>query len=201
MRQLFATMIEHLQRQCVPGAELDRGRYSRRFATGSVLRPFLGEIQPVVDQSMLARRDITHADGDLAAIDLAQASAPPSLTALPRDADRLLPLLGERCRIKYNDSSGLANPLSNLIHELIHQRPMVPRSLANELLNLLAIMPMQVGDALAGLVFEVRQQTRRVLGQMHPLSRLRHEPTEGLNERPQPASDLGPILRINLSIA
>jgi hypothetical protein len=61
---------------------------------------------------MFPTRNVTHEDTDLTVINFAQATAP-----LPSHADRLLPFLGERRRIKNDHALGLADLFADLLRQ------------------------------------------------------------------------------------
>ncbi len=193
MRQQCPLFVEHLQRQRVTRAEPRPDRHARRSATLSIPGPLLRKIQAHVDQRMLLTGDVTQKHAHLAVIDFAQATAP-----LPRHADRVLPLLGERRRIEDDHAIGLANSRADLFRERRQQRLVVPRREANELLQALSFLIVQVGDGLAGLAFELREQPPDVLARVPALRRLgeaRGIRTEELVEPCQrPRGHLGPAL-------
>ena len=191
VRQVIPALVEHLQGESVAGAELDLLGHARFLAAGAVLRPILGKVRTCIDQCMFLPRHVSHEDADLAIVDLAVAAAP-----LPRHADTLGPLLGERRGVENEHGIGFAQVLADLTRQAGEQRRMVPRRLADELLQALAFLVVKVGDRLAGLAFEFGRKTRHVLGGMPPSSR----PGERLRERFEPLQKAPHQLSRDLSL-
>jgi hypothetical protein len=83
--------------------------------------------------------------------------------------DRLLALLREGRRIKHEHTVCVANLLTHLPRQFSNQRPVVPRTLADEFLQLPTFLVMQVRDRLDILPLDERHQTREVLATMPAL--------------------------------
>src|SRR3954469_21112761 len=115
---------------------------------------------------MALARYVGHEDADLAVVDLAVAATP-----LPRHADRLGPLLGERRGVEDEHAIGFAQVLADLTCQGGKQRPVVPRYFPDELLQALAPLVVKIADRLAGLALELGQEPRHVGGGMPPLLR------------------------------
>src|SRR3974377_1306127 len=103
------TLRQHLQRQLVPGLELDRLGHTGLPATAPVLGPVLGKIKTYINKYMLFSGDVTHVDTDLAVLNLAQTTAP-----LLGDPHRLGPFLGEPRGIENNHAVRLAELVADL---------------------------------------------------------------------------------------
>src|SRR4051794_30371911 len=119
-----------------------------------------------VYERMSLSRDICHVDADLAVVNFAKPAAP-----LPRDAHRLGPSLGECRRIENDHGIGRAQVFADLTGQSLEQRLVVPRHMPDELLQALAFLVMKVGDRLAGLAFELGEETGHVLGGVPSLFR------------------------------
>src|ERR1700704_5170914 len=103
--------------------------------------PFLGQIQPEVEQGMLLTSNVAHEDADLAVVDFA-----PMPTPLPFDPDRMGATLGETTRIEGDNAIGLAQAMDHLRHQDLDQWAMIPWRRANELLEDLALDIDERGD-------------------------------------------------------
>ena len=140
-------------------------------------------------------RHVSHEDADLAVVDLAEPAAP-----LPRHADRLGPLLGERRGVEDEHGVGLAEVLADLTCQGGEQRLVVPGHLPDELLQALAFLVVKVGDRLAGLAFELGEEPGHVLGGMPPLLRPGERLRERLGERFEPLQKALHQLRRDLGL-
>src|SRR3954453_10908478 len=70
VRQRLTTLVEHLQRQLMPGAMADLVLgHAGVSAALAVLRPLLGQVQPDVGDGVLLAADVAEVDADLAVID------------------------------------------------------------------------------------------------------------------------------------
>jgi hypothetical protein len=92
--------------------------------------PFLGQIQPEVEQGMLILTDIAHEDTHLTVVDFA-----PVATPLAFDPDGMDAALGETARIKGDDAIRLAQAVHHLRHQHLDQRSVIPRGGADEFLD------------------------------------------------------------------
>ena len=108
-------------------------------------------------------------------------------TAAPRPTD-LVPFLGNAEGSKTSTRVGLAQLLADLVGQGREQRLVVPGHLADELLQALAFLVVEVGDPLAGLVLELGEQSGHVLGGMPPLLGLVERRRERLDEGLEPVS-------------
>jgi len=109
-------------------------------------------------------RHVPEKDAHLTVVGLAQSPAP-----LTRHADGLGSLLGEAGRVEDEHGIGFADPRADLGGEGGHQGFVIPRHLTDELLQPLAALVVQVGDALAGLGVERGDQAPDVLAGVGPL--------------------------------
>src|SRR5450432_2693076 len=112
-----------------------------------------------------------------AGIDFAQAAAP-----LSGHTDRHRALLGEPRRIKDDDAIGVTDLLADLGRQRLQQRLVVPRHLADELLQTLSLLVVQVSDRLARLAFELGEQALDIFAGMGALLRFRETLGIGLKE-------------------
>ena len=158
MRQRIPEFVEHLQSQFVTRAKLRPGRHARFDASRAIVGPLSRKVQTHADQGVFLMRNVAHEHADLTVLDLAQTTAP-----LPRHADRFLALLGERRRIENDDAVRLADPFAHLFRERPQEPRVVPRCESDELLQALSPAIVEVGDALAGLACELRDQSLHVL--------------------------------------
>ena len=127
------------------------------------------------------RGDVGHVDADLAVLDLAEPAAP-----LPRHADRLGPLLGERRGVEDDHAVGLAEVLADLTGQSVEQRLWSQGTYPTNFCRPLAFLVVEVGDRLAGLALELGEQAGHVLGGMPPLLGLGRATRERLDERLEP---------------
>jgi len=121
--------------------------------------PLLGQVQPDVDQRVLAAGDVGQVHPDLAVLQLPEPPAP-----LPLHPDRGRALLGEGRRVEHQHGVRLAQLNPDLPGQLGLQAPVVPVGLADELLKALPLPVVQVGDRLDVLRPEVRQEALDVAG-------------------------------------
>jgi hypothetical protein len=175
-----APAIQHLQRQLVPRPEPDLPRDPGRRAATPVVGPLPGQVEPHVDQGMLAPRDVGHVEGHLAVLGLADPAAP-----LPHHAHRAGALLDEPRGVEDDHAVGLSQLAADLGGELLEQRRALPRAQADELLQPLALAIVEVGDRLAGLVLQPRQQAAEVLPCVPPLLGRGQADGERLDEVPE----------------
>jgi hypothetical protein len=152
-------------------------RNARLPAPRAILRPHPRHVQADIDQRMFTPRDLAQKNPHLAVIGLAQTTAPLSL-----HADRLVPFLGERRRIEDEHRIGFADLLADLGGECAEERLVIPRHLTDELLDPLAIVIVEVGDAFAGLGGERGEEPLDVLGGVRPLFGFCERLSEGLEE-------------------
>ena len=80
-------------------------------------------------------------------------------TPLPLDTHRLGPFLGEARRVQDEHAIGLAQLDADLAGQFVQQRIVVPEGLAEELLQRLPLLVVQVGNGLGVLVVQVGEQT------------------------------------------
>src|SRR5262249_31989123 len=158
VRQPRAAAAQHLQGQLVPRPEADRPGDPRPGPPPFVAGPRLGQVQADIDQGVLAAADVGQVDADLAVVDLAQAAAP-----LPLHPDRGTPLLGEGRRVEDQHAVGAAQLLADLASQLGEPGLVGPRGLADELLQRLAFLVVQVGDGLDVLVLQRGDQAGDVV--------------------------------------
>src|SRR6185437_9703961 len=116
-------------------------------------RPLFGEIETHIDKGMFFTRDIGHVDTNLTVLDLSESAAP-----LAGHADRPGPLLGEGGGVEDDDPVGLAEVGTDLAGEGHEERLLIPGDMADELLEPLAFLIVEVSDPLGGLVFELGEQ-------------------------------------------
>lgn len=190
VRQQGALFGEHLERLGVVSLKAHFLRVIRRFAPRSVLGPFLRQIQSSVYQDVVDPRHVGHVDGDLAVVDLAQTATP-----LAGHAHRLLALLGKRRRIKHDHAIVFAKFRADLPSQLRHQRRVVPRGAAHEVLQRVALLVVAVRNRLHVLALQIRQQAADVVRRVTPLRRLIQQPPERLDEPCQPLRDPRKYLR------
>jgi hypothetical protein len=130
----------------MPGAEthpLGRAGLGPPLLVGG---PLLGQVQADVHQGVLGPAGVAQVDADRAVVDLAQPAAP-----LPLHAHRRRPLLGEGRRVEHQHPVGFAELFTDLAGQFGEQGPVPPGGLAEELLQPLAFLVVQVGDALGVL--------------------------------------------------
>ena len=126
-----------------------------------VLGPLPGQVEADIDQGVVAAADVGEVDADLAVVDLAQAAAP-----LPLHADRGGALLGEGRRVEDEDPVGATQLLAHLAGQFGEPGVVVPGGLADELLQRLAVLVVQVGDGLDVLVLQAGDQARDIVAGM-----------------------------------
>jgi hypothetical protein len=127
--------------------------------------------------------------------DLAQAAAPLSL-----DPDRLSPLLVEGRRVEDQHGVRLAQFVADLACQFREEGPMVPGRLADELLQGLSLLVVQVGDGLDVLVLQAGEQARRVGAGVTALLAPLEQLDEGVEEAFQPGQDAARDARIDLGV-
>ena len=157
MGQQRSGLPEHLQRQLVPGPVARRLWDAAPLAPRPVLGPCPGQVEPDIDQGMLAGRGIGHIDADLAVVDLAEPTEP-----LPLYADRGVPLLGEAGGVEDDHPVGGAQLAADLLGQLLDQGPVVPGGGADEVLQAVPVLVVAVGDRLGVLVAQVGDQPGQV---------------------------------------
>src|ERR1700675_3965399 len=114
----------------MPRLKADRAGNAGLLATATVTCPLAWHIQTEVDQGMFLGADVGQVDADLAVVDLAQPAAP-----LPLHADRSGALLGEGGGVEDQDALWAAQLLADLAGQLGDHGEVVPRRLADELLQ------------------------------------------------------------------
>jgi hypothetical protein len=157
VRQQGPGLSEHLQRQLVPRPVADRLRDTAPLAARPVLGPLLGQVEPDIDQGMLAVRGVAHEDPDLAVVALAE---PPEPVAL--HPDRGGPLLGESRGVEDDHPVGGAQRAAHLARQLAQQGLMLPGGGADEMLEAVTVLVVTVGDRLGVLALEVGDEPGEV---------------------------------------
>lgn len=138
-------MAHHLQRELRLALQLPgRLRHTNRCATGCIVRPTLGQIQPRVDQRRVRPSAQRREHADLAVVDLAQTSVP-----LPCDPNRTLPLLGDAAFIDQQGRLRRATQQRILQGDLIQDSAFVPAGVGEEVLqHLIVALGHDLGHAL-----------------------------------------------------
>ncbi len=158
MRQSRTAFIQHFQHQFVPRAKAYFRWHPGLGAAALPLRPFLRQVQPKINQRVIATGHIAQVDSDLTVINLAKPTAP-----LPLHADRLGSLFGKGRRIEDQHAVIFTQFSSHLVCQLGQHRTMIPFRLADELLQCLSLTVMKIRDRFNVLAIQVGQQTRNIL--------------------------------------
>jgi hypothetical protein len=195
VRELFAPLVEHLQDQLVAGPEPDLLGNPSLIHPLPLVGPLAGQVQPDIDQGVFPAGDVPEVDPDLAVLDLSQPTAP-----LPGHTDRRGPLLRERRRVEHEDAIGFAEFLADLVDELGQQWLVVPGWLADELLQRLALLVVEVGDGLDVLGLDVGEQSLGVVRGVVLLGIDVEGGDEGLEERLQTRLQSAQQTRMDLGI-
>src|SRR5262249_13855575 len=153
MWDVRAPCVEHLQALFLAGLVTHLWRDVACVAPLLVACPFLGEIQPEVEQGMLIITNVAPEDADLAVVDFA-----PLATPLAFDPDRMGAELGETTRIEGDNAIGLAQAMDHLRHQHFDQRAMIPWRSADECLQDLSLDIDERGDVFGIFPGQVRQQ-------------------------------------------
>src|SRR5262245_40390067 len=109
---------------------------------------------------MVVFRDIAHEHTDLAVVDL-----PPVATPLALDPNRVCAALRETARIEGDDAIRLTQSISDLSHQHLDQRAMIPWCSTDECLHDLSLDIDERRNVLGILAWQVRQQSLEV--EMH----------------------------------
>jgi hypothetical protein len=181
MGQRAPMLQEHLSGKFVPRLKPHLLGHAGRATTLAVFGPFLGQIQTYVHQAPLLGRNVAQVDADLTVLHLAQTAAP-----LPRHTHRVFALLGKRRRIQDQYAVGAAEFPAHFLRQLPEQGPVVPRRGAEEVLQVLAILVVLVGDHLRALPSQIREQPLDVRAGVLPLLRLQQMLRKGAEEAAQP---------------
>jgi hypothetical protein len=133
-------------------------------ASGRVVRPVLGQVEPPVQGRIPAGGGVGEEDAELAVVLLAQPAAP-----LPGHPARLGPRLGEAAGVEDQDRVGVAEHLAGVAAELGHDGLVVPPAGADEVLDRLAVDAGLDRDRLAGLSPQPTEQAADDEGGVGPL--------------------------------
>ena len=134
------------------------------LASGLVVGPILGQVEPAVQRGVAGLGGVGQEDADLAVVDLAQPAAP-----LAIDAAGLGPLLGEAAGVDDHDAVGVGQFLADVLPQFGHHGLVVPLAGADEELDRLAGQPGLDGDRLGGLAFQAAEPAADDQGRGGPL--------------------------------
>ena len=179
----------------MPRAEADRGWHSGLLTSPLAVGPFLGQVEPEIDQRLFAARNVAEIDTDLAVVDLAEPTAP-----LPLHAHRLRPLLGKGRRVENQDAIGFAQLRAHLPHQFSQQRLVIPLRLADEFLQTLPFPVVQISNRFHILAVQVRQQSLDVVPGVGLSLRRLQDRDEGLQKGFQPGQHAAQQAGADLSI-
>jgi len=124
----------------------------------------IGQVQAHVYQGVVGAGDVGQVHADLTVLDLPEPPAP-----LPLDPDRGGPVLGKGGRVEHQHGVRLAQLSADLAGQFGHQRSVIPRGLADELLEGLSLLVVVVGDGLDVLARDAREQSLEVAACVVPL--------------------------------
>ncbi len=165
----------------MPRKEANLFRYPALLPPLLVLGPRLWQKQPLVHQSVPDARGVCQVDAHLAVVDLAEPAAPLSL-----DAHRRITFLRVGRWVKHQHPVRFAQGKTDLPSQFHQQGLVIPRTLADKLLQSLPLLVAQVSDRFHVLPLQARHQARQVVPRVLFLFGLLQTSGKGLHKLLQP---------------